>query len=161
MLRKVPYVPIDTELMREVFKYMNVEKGDSFIDIGSGDGKVVCWVAKEFPKVKIYKGVEVSSSLVFFSRIRRLLSKQKEKIDFEKKNALEFDYSKFNKVYMYLLSGFIEEIMFVLQEQLPRGAVVVSPIFAIPEDFKKFGELTVKKIEIRGKIKQLYIWKKK
>ncbi len=156
---KVPFVPLNSFLMKESIKLLKIKDGDSFVDIGSGNGKVVFHVAKNYP-VKISKGIELEMWLVLWSKFLRFFSIGKERIVFEKKDALKSNYSDFNKVYMYLMPQFIQSIMEILEKDLPRGAIVVSAVFKIPDVYKRSGKIVIKKIEFRGKMKTIYIWKK-
>ncbi len=161
LFTSAPYVPLEKYLIKESTRFLSLKRGDRFVDIGSGDGRVVFWVAKNYPEVEYCKGIEISLLLNLASRFLRLFSCNKERIVFERRNAFKCDFRKENKVFIYLLKDTVDKLMPVLEKQLPSGAKVVSPLFTIDQKYEKSGDLSVKEVIFRGKIRKIYIWTKK
>ncbi len=162
---KSPFVPLEKVLIEKSLGYLDVKEGEKFLDIGCGDGRVVFYCAKKFPEGKIYKGIEIIPILVFFAKLRRIFFTRekdlKERISFERKDATQYSYYGYDKVFMYLLPDFVAELMPKLEKQLPSESVVVSVAFKIPDVYKRSGDLKVRKVKFGRKTKKIYVWRKK
>lgn len=158
---KSPFVPLERILIEKGLSFLRVGKNDSFLDIGCGDGRVVFNCARNYPNAKLYKGIEIITILAFTAKLKRFFVKEKEKISFERRDAMKYDYGEFNRVFMYLLPEFVSELMVKLEKELPKDAIVVSVAFAIPEIYKKSGSLKIEEVKLGRKTKKIYIWKKK
>jgi precorrin-6B methylase 2 len=152
---------LERSLVKKSLGFLNLKEGDSFLDIGSGDGAVVLYAARNYPQAKFFKGIERIHLLFFVSQVKRLFSKYRGKILFERNNAFKHDYSKFNKVYIYMLPEFLQKFMPILEKQLPSGAIVVSTSFRIPDDYKKTGKLEIHEEPLGKKVIKIYVWEKK
>lgn len=156
-----PFVPLEKKLIEGGLEFLDVGEGDRFIDIGSGDGRVVAYCAQKYPNADLYKGIEIIPILLPISNVRKIFSKNKEKISFQRDDAKKHNYSNYNKVFMYLLPEFVSDLMPKLKKELPKGAVVVSVAFAIPQSYKSSGELKVHEVKFGRKKKKIYVWRKK
>ncbi len=157
---KSPFVPSEVFFFKRGLELLNLEKGDRFLDIGCGDGRVVFACEKEYPNLVRYGGIERISLLVFVANLKRLFREQKEKIFFKRADARKYDYTECNKVFMYLLPEFVAELMPMLEKQLPPKSIVVSIAFVIPEKYSKTGALCVHEVQVGRKTKKIYVWKK-
>jgi len=158
---KSPFVPLEKVLIKRGLSFLKVGKGDSFLDIGCGDGRVVFFCARKYPQAKLYKGIEIITILALTAKLKRFFVKDKEKISFERRDAMKCEYGEFNKVFMYLLPEFVSELMIKLEKELPKNSIVVSVAFAIPEIYKKSGDLKIEEVKLGRRTKKIYIWKKK
>ncbi|MBI2357236.1 hypothetical protein HYV12_04265 [Candidatus Dojkabacteria bacterium] len=153
-LNETPFVSLERKAIKFALSLLDLKKGDSFIDIGSGDGKVVLLAAEMYKEFGSYNGVEYSKPLVMISNIRRIFSKSKYSIKFHHKDALKYDYRKYNKVFMYLTTPLATSVTELLLKQLKPGSVIVSVYF--PVEIKNI-KIEEKKYRIGGKIKSFYI----
>lgn len=124
---EVPYVPSSKVDMIEAIDALDLVKGDNLIDIGSGDGKVLFYIARKYPDI-ICVGIERSKLLVLWSNFVTKLLNYKN-LRFELADALKYDYSLFNKVYLYLTKELIVPLMPELIPQLKVNSKVVSVRF--------------------------------
>ena len=157
---KSPFVPLDKVLMQKALALLKVSAKDKFLDIGCGDGRVVFKCFQDYPGAKRYKGIDIMTMLVAFAKIRKIFFGKNSKIVFEKADAMKYSYKGYNKVFMYLLTDFVAELMPKLEKELPSKAVVVSVIFPIPEIYKKTGNLSISEVESGNRTKKLYMWEK-
>ena len=157
---KSPFVPLERVLIKRGLEFLDMKRNDKFLDIGCGDGRVVFSCASKYPGAKFYKGIEIIWILVLVAKFKRFFSKDKDSVIFERANALSYDYSYYNKIFMYLLPEFVSELMPKLEKELPPKSIVVSVAFAIPEIYKRSGELSIEEVKLGRKMKKIYKWKK-
>lgn len=135
---KVPYVPVDRIMMVEAITALNLKPGDRFVDIGSGDGKVVLYTAKRNPNIQCV-GVEINRWLVYWSRIIAFLSGRRN-AKFIHGDALDVDLynlSSFNRVFLYLTLDLVELLNPLFIKSLKKGSKIFSCKFGFGKaDFK-------------------------
>jgi hypothetical protein len=140
---EVPYVPISKSEMMSAILALDLIKSDNFIDIGSGDGRVVMAVSKLYPDIQC-TGIERNKLLVIWSRFVAMIFGRKN-VQFDVADALKHDYSQFNKVFMYLTLDLIVPLVTKFDFMLGSDAKVVSCKFGFgglinKGDFKDIGE---------------------
>jgi len=128
---EVPYVPINRKEMMLAILALKLRDGDRFIDIGSGDGRVVMYVAHVYPGVKCV-GVERNRLLVAWSKFKSFILRRKN-VEFIIADAVTYDYSEFNKIFIYLTMDLIEPLVTNLDIVLVNGSKVVSCKFGFDE----------------------------
>jgi SAM-dependent methyltransferase len=154
--REAPYVPLYKSVAKEALKHLNLKEGDRFVDIGSGDG-LICFMASKQFKGKVV-GVEIGKFLVFLSRFKNLFLRRD--IQFIQSDMFKLDYSQYNKVFLYLTTDLISELIPKLENEIPKGAVVVSSVFDFGDEF--MNSHNVKVVEYNGGLKKrnIYVWQK-
>ncbi|KKR05562.1 MAG: hypothetical protein UT34_C0002G0069 [candidate division WS6 bacterium GW2011_GWF2_39_15] len=150
----VPYVPLERKAIKFAVECLELSKGDRFIDIGSGDGRVVRYVSGKYPRLKSCTGIDNSRALWLYSKVASLFYGRR--VNFLREDAFKHEYGKYNKVFLYLTPNMMDKIIKVLIEQLPKGSRIVSSYFGTKPDRKKYS-LQEKKSNINGKIRSFYI----
>ncbi len=139
-INKTPFYPSSIRRLNE-FKESGIidfSRYKNFIDIGSGDGRIMRWAAKnQFKKVA---GVEYNPYLSLYSRLRSLRFKNVKTIN---GNFHHQDYSDYDLVYMYIFSEHMDQLKDRLFSQLKPGSVIVTNTFRFSDmapdlNFKKF-----------------------
>lgn len=158
---RVPFVPSSRASVIEIAKLLSIKAGDSVIDIGSGSGTLVCALARAFPKAG-FTGIEINRMLILIATIRKSILRLGN-VEFVAENAFNYDFSRFNKVCMYMTSDFNDKIMTFLEKQLPIDAIVVSSVFDFGKNFMEIheSEISVYNIVSSKNSKKLYLWIKK
>ncbi len=124
-----PFLPTDRKIVGTMLDLVRLQSGERFIDLGSGDGRLVIAAAERGANAV---GIEVNPLLVIWSRIRiaRRGLGSRAKIRWG-----SFWSTKFSATDVISVFG-ITEIMPRLErkckEELPSGARVVSYIFKFP-----------------------------
>lgn len=114
----LPYVPAtDLQLsnLRKSFQKFSIKNG-SFLDIGSGDGRI-CRLAntqKLFSKVH---GVELNYFLVTFSRLMAIKSRQNEQLKYFHKDLWKFSLGNYDNICIF---G-VESMMQPLEEYIIKS----------------------------------------
>lgn len=158
LFHEVPFVASNRKIAHEAIKLLDLQPTDRFIDIGSGDGSVVFQAAKEFD-AKSFDGVEYSKALTMQSNIAKIFSKQKSKIQFHNEDAFVYNYSRYNKVFLYMTAEITGKLMNKLKSELPKGSKVVSAVFKMGE-FEKDNKVDEHEFKLGNKIIKIYLWEK-
>lgn len=138
-------------VLDEIADIMNVNKQDVFVDLGSGDGRLVLDVyARAMCKCI---GYEISPLLLIFSNFRRVLRFPTSKgILFEAQNIFKVDISNATKIYCYLDQNSMDILKPKLLEFVKKGGEVYSYGVGLKKVKNE------KKVELKNK-KNLYIYK--
>lgn len=157
MLTEVPFLP-SGGVYREAIKYLNIEQGDKVLDIGSGDGRVLLFASKQYPDAQFF-GIEKNCLLVAYANILRVVLGRKN-LKFKCINAHNFNMSGFNKIYMYLLPTFIDDILYSHSSELQKDTLVISLHFPMGYNFSIVNKVIKYPVKYRGKSENIFKWKK-
>ncbi|KAG2931439.1 hypothetical protein JG687_00002176 [Phytophthora cactorum] len=73
-----PFVPAKLEAVYAILEVADLHPGETLVDIGSGDGRVVIEAAVQCPELKKARGLELDEALVGLSRRRVIERAEKE-----------------------------------------------------------------------------------
>ncbi|MBI2052235.1 MAG: methyltransferase domain-containing protein [Candidatus Sungbacteria bacterium] len=125
------------QILEPLFKLARQAPGQKFVDLGSGDGRVVIEFAKQGFESW---GVEFNPALAWWSRlaIKRLGLKNAHII---KKSFWKIDLNSFDIVYIYQLTSINVLLADKFKKELKTGAIIISAGFFLPnfELIKKEG----------------------
>ena len=99
----VPYVQTPVEIVERMLRMAEVRAGDSVIDLGSGDGRIVIEAAKRGAKGL---GVDLDPNLVKLATQNAQRAGVSDRARFEVRDIFETDLSRATVVTMYLLPDF-------------------------------------------------------
>jgi len=99
----VPYVQTPMEIVERMLRMAEVRAGDSVIDLGSGDGRIVIEAAKRGARGL---GVDLDPSLVKLATQNAQAAGVADRARFEVRDIFETDLSGASVVTMYLLPDF-------------------------------------------------------
>lgn len=125
-----PYVPSNNKSSNSMIKLANIKKGQTIIDLGSGDGKLLFLAEKKGAKKVI--GYEINPFLAFFTYIKVLCSGKKNRIHVYWKNMWNADVSQADAVLVYLLPWKMKKLQKKLIRELKPGTLVISNSFIFP-----------------------------
>lgn len=160
LFQQVPYVPSDKLIAARSLEILDIKDGDNFVDIGSGDGRVVLNAYKRYSKKAKYTGIEWSKALVFQSNVKKIFNGNPKYITFVNDDVFKQDYTKYNKVYMYMTDNVTAKLMVKLKKEVPKNALVVSAVFKMG-DMMKTDKVENEKVKIGKREYNIYIWRKK
>ena len=138
-INQTPFYPSKTKPLNNLLKDLNLGKNINFIDIGSGDGRIVIWGAKQGFNAD---GIEFNPFLTLFSRIMILLNRVSGKAKIYNKDFTKHDFSKYDFAYLYIFPEHMDKVSDNLFKQMKKGSVVVTNTF-------KFTNRTPDKIDGR------------
>lgn len=159
--------------MYAILEIANLQAGETLLDIGSGDGRVVIEAAMRYPKLKLARGIELDEALVGLSNRRiiertnqgNLYKSEMEQHCKQEKSALavttlsertEIIHADFMDVNMtdadVVVLFFLPhiEIAHTLQNKLRPGTRVVTYVFQIAQWKPMRTVLTVPFMTARG-----------
>ncbi len=125
-----PYVPTNRKTILEILKESNLKKGKTFIELGSGDGRVTRLAVERFGVKGI--GFDINPLLVFWSNfLAKLTIKDGQRIIFVRKNILEANLNHADYLYLFLLPDLIKKIKPKFEKELKKGTIIISHGFPI------------------------------
>lgn len=123
----IPYVGTRFKRIEKVIKRVKPKKGQTFIDLGSGDGRIVFIAAQKFNLNAV--GVEFNPMLTFFSRWYARL--KHIPATFRTEDILKTDISKADIIYCFLLPKMLVPLTEKLKKEGKKGSIVISHGFEI------------------------------
>jgi hypothetical protein len=126
-----PYVPTKNKLALEILREVKFKKNGLFIELGSGDGRIVRTAVKRYS----VKGtaVDINGLLIIWSKFLSKLDKTYSKITFLNKNILKVDLSKADYIYLFLFPALIKKLIPNFDRNLKKGTMIISHGFPIEE----------------------------
>jgi SAM-dependent methyltransferase len=112
-----PYVPTSKKQMLAILEKAKLKKGQLFIELGSGDGRIVREAVKRYNVQGI--GVEINGLLVMLSNFLAKRSGLKD-IQFKKDNIFNTDMSKADAIYMFLMPELMRKLVPSMAKNLKR-----------------------------------------
>ena len=124
-----PFVASPLPVVRQMLILSELKSGETFYDLGSGDGRTVIMAAKDFGAKSV--GVELREDLA-----KRALSNINElgletKVQILQNDIFKVDLSPADVVFLYLTTSANEKIKPKLEAELKPGARVVSHDYEI------------------------------
>jgi len=153
-----PYVPTPQAVVEKMLDLAQVKPGDTIIDLGSGDGRVVITAARERGARGF--GVEIDPQLVNVSNENARRAGVADRAKFLKQDLFDTDLHKADVLTLYLLPDVNTKLRPKILAELAPGARVVSHDYDMG-DWKPDAEETVpapdKSVGAR-KESVLYLW---
>lgn len=134
-----PYVPTRMEKVRRALKLAGLKRGQTFFELGSGDGRVVYEAARIGARAF---GIEQSWLRIVYCRMLSI-KKQLPDAKFIHGNIFDKDLSSADVIFIYLLSKGVAKLEGKLQKELRKGSLVVTQKYHFPnwKPVKKDGDL--------------------
>src|SRR5947199_6182981 len=104
----VPYVQTPMEIVERMLRMAEVHAGDSVIDLGSGDGRIIIEAAKRGARGL---GVDLDPNLVKLASRNAEQAGMADRARFEVRDIFETDLSRASVVTMYLLPEFNAKLL--------------------------------------------------
>ncbi|MDD2565383.1 MAG: class I SAM-dependent methyltransferase [Candidatus Gracilibacteria bacterium] len=124
----VPYVPSYNEDLARMKEKLSLDlTGKTMIDLGCGDGKALRFFVKNFG-IKSGVGYDFNLWAILYGKILNKFLKTNS-IELHKGNFLKVDISKYDYIYVYLLSEYLEKIEDFVFSNMRDDAIVISNTF--------------------------------
>lgn len=129
MTQPVPWVPTKKDESNHMLKMIGLKKGETVLDLGCGDGRVLIEAATEFGANGI--GYDVNPVLLFLGRLRSIKARCRKKVKLHRKNIFKVDIPKVDVVVMYLYEEINAKLLPRLKSALPKGTRIATRAFPI------------------------------
>lgn len=130
-LMGAPYVPTQKRLALEILKEIKFKKNSLFVELGSGDGRIVRTAVKHYPIRGM--AVDINGLLVIWSKFLSKLDGTYPRINFVTKNILAFNLTKADYIYLFLFPALIDKLIPKFNKELKNGAIIISHGFPITQ----------------------------
>jgi ubiquinone/menaquinone biosynthesis C-methylase UbiE len=129
---RIVYVPTEQVVVEKMLEMAKVKKDDVVIDLGCGDGRIVCTAAKKYGCKGI--GVDIDPARIKDSlETMRKLNVTKEQVDIRQGDALKVkDLEKATVVMLYMLPEFMEKLEPQIKSRLKPGTRIVAHDYPFP-----------------------------
>lgn len=123
-----PFVPTFGRYVKEILQKANLKKGQVFLELGSGDGRIVREAVKRYGVKGI--GVEIHPLLILYSRWMSKLQGIKD-IEFRRGNLFQTDLSQAKVIFLFLLPKTVEKLKDKILQECKKDTLIISHGFKI------------------------------
>ena len=124
-----PWHPLSDENIDRIIKFADLKPGDTFCDLGSGDGRVLIAASRENCVRGI--GVEIDPIKVWLSRCFTTTAKLSDKIRIYRGNMYDFDVSEADVIYLYLTHQALDRLFPEILSRVKPSVRIVCYRFCI------------------------------
>jgi ribosomal protein L11 methylase PrmA len=146
---EVPFVPTPEEAVTSMLKLAEVKPGDTVIDLGSGDGRIVISAVRDHGATRAV-GVDINPERIAEANENARRAGVQDKVEFRQGDLFDADIGDASVVTLYLLPSVNERLKPKLLSELKPGTRIVSHAFDMG-DWKP-----TKQVEDDGRT--LYLW---
>jgi precorrin-6B methylase 2 len=126
---QVPFITTPEEVVERMLELAGTRAGDTVVDLGSGDGRIVIMAARKFGARGL--GIELDQRLVEKSRDNARAAGDADRVRYEQGDVLTADNSRGSVVTVYLLPGLIGKLQQRFTGELRPGTRIVSHAFGM------------------------------
>lgn len=131
VLSFAPWVPSRNRDLARIFKLADLKEGQTFYDLGCGNGKVVIYARDNYKAKAI--GLEISLPLYLICWLRQAF-KRKANLEFKFKNLFKENLSAADAVYFFGMPETINKKLAIkLKQELKPGAKIISYSFKLED----------------------------
>lgn len=122
-----PWLPIRRRYLNVAFDEAEIQPGDTVIDLGSGDGKILIEAVKRGANVI---GYELNPFLVWISRWR--LKRFSDRAVVYRQNLFEADVSEADTIFVFGFTDIMSRLATKLKREARTDARIISFAFDLP-----------------------------
>jgi hypothetical protein len=127
-IKGAPFVPTSGKVVREILKEAKLKPGQSFLELGSGDGRVTRQAVKEFGVNG--QGIDIHPMLLFWSNL--VAKRQKLDAKFKQGDLFKTDLSKADVIFIFLLPRTLKKLGPKILDEAKKDTLIISHGFMIP-----------------------------
>ncbi len=124
-----PYVPTSRKKLENIFKNIKLKKGDRFVELGSGDGRITRYAAKVYGVTGV--GIDINPLLVWCSRLLAKQNGVSKNVSFLRKNVFDYSLKDTDYLYIFLMPDLISRLVPKFRKELNKGVTIISHGFKI------------------------------
>ncbi len=127
--RGAPFVPTRSKDIRTILDAVHLRPGMRFLELGCGDGRVVCEAVARYGVRG--EGVDVGILWLTFARIRARLMGISDRVIFRHQDILSTDLSQADVIYLYMMPRFLQKYSEHIVSHAKPGAIILSHVFEL------------------------------
>ena len=135
-------MPTSMKETRFILKEAGLKKGQTFLELGSGDGRVTREAVTKYGVRGV--GIEINPVLILISRLWIKIRKIKN-VEFKKEDILKTDLSQADILYLFLFPELIAKFSQKIKNKGKKNLLVISHGFKV-DGFEKYLFKTIKHI---------------
>jgi len=124
-----PWHPLRPSTLRRILEFAEIQPGETIVDLGSGDGRVLIAAAKDFGARG--EGVEIDPIKVWFSRWLAKRAGVQDRVHIVRGNLFDFDFSQADVLFLYLTHQALDRLTKDRVDRLKPSARIVSFRFCL------------------------------
>jgi len=129
IIRGAPFVPSAKKRVETMISVADLQKTDTLLDLGSGDGRIVRRVAS---LVKEARGIEINPSLALWSKVLNALQ-HKKNVNIRCADFWHYDLHDIDVLFVYCIDHKMNKLEAKVKKEMKPGARVVSNGFKFSE----------------------------
>lgn len=122
-----PFVPTLKKRAEDAFELLDLKSGETLLELGSGDGRILRMAAKQGIKGI---GYELNPLLVWYSRLRNW--RYRKLISFKCRNFWHVELPESDAIYTFLLDKYMTKLDKKITKEKRKPLKLVSFAFQIP-----------------------------
>lgn len=123
-----PFLPTLSKRVPDALKLIDLKKGQTLIELGSGDGRILKAAAEQGLNAV---GYELNPLLVMYSKIVTFRYRKQIKIKWG--NFWTKQWPEADGIFVFLLQPYMEKLDTKIVQNYPKGIRLVSFAFTIPD----------------------------
>lgn len=127
-LRGAPWVPTKKADVERFLKLAEIQPGQKMVDLGCGDGRLVCAAANAGAEAQ---GYELSLIPYGLAKVRRLFQPGRRSISIHYRDAWKADLSDVDVVYFFLMRSVYPKLKEKLESELRPGSKVIAYVWPV------------------------------
>jgi cyclopropane fatty-acyl-phospholipid synthase-like methyltransferase len=125
-----PFVGTRNKELISILSQANLKQGQSFLELGCGDGRVIRTAVKKFHVRGT--GIDVNAAFILWARFWSWVEGLSG-IDFRLGNVKTYSFKDVDVIYMFLLPRLIHTFSDRLAREVDPGTLVISHGFTVPD----------------------------
>lgn len=150
--RMAPYVPSPQEIIDRMLEVANAKKGDTVIDLGCGDGRILITAVQKFKAKAI--GIEIDPKIAAQASDTILKLGLQNKARVVHADVFDADLSQADVVTLYLTTSFNEKLRPKFEKSLRPGTRVVSHDYGI----RGWNPVEVEEVFVHGRRHRIFLY---
>lgn len=127
---ELPYVGTQRKKIETIMKFASIKKGETVVDLGSGDGRLLIESAKKGAKAV---GYEINPFMIAISMIHRKLEGFENQIEIRKESLWKADLAIADVIFVYAKRKSMKKFEDFIYQNAKKGTRVIANTNPFPE----------------------------
>ncbi|KKS98304.1 MAG: hypothetical protein UV73_C0002G0018 [Candidatus Gottesmanbacteria bacterium GW2011_GWA2_43_14] len=130
-LTVAPFIPTKTDDIGRIAKLAKFKKGDRFLELGAGSGRVMLALAKQYPEITV-SGIEIHPLLYLLIKAKILVQGLSLRADIGLGTLYRRDFSASDVIYCFLMPYPMKKLKQKFENECKKGTRIISRAFPVP-----------------------------